>query len=170
MVRKLYERFHWPASAEYKWASMDALTRSIFAAEIRSLCDAHRDIELHAIVVKKEDVPAHIRADGNKLYNYMIKLALLKRMAQCRAVTLVPDPRAIKIKSGNSLHDYLQTELWFTESADTVLATCPSDSAMSKGVQFADVLTGIVQARFEDEATSNFQMISPRLILDRLYF
>lgn len=170
MVRKLYERFGWQAKDEHKWASMDAPTRTAFASEIKALCDANPDIFLHAIVVKKQNVLAHIRADGNKLYNYMIRLALLKRMAKHAVLTMVPDPRSIKVKSGNSLHDYLQTELWFTERANTNLLTCPADSAMSKGVQFADVLAGIVQARFEDNVAHDFQIISPRLTLNRLYF
>ncbi len=149
---------------------MSASTRSAFASEIRALCDGNPDIILHAIVVKKQNVLAHIRADGNKLYNYMIKLALLKRMAKHDVVTMVPDPRSIKVKSGNSLHDYLQMELWFTERVNTNLLTCPADSATSKGVQFADVLAGIVQARFEDNVAHDFQIISSKLNLNRLYF
>lgn len=149
---------------------MDASIRSSFAAAIRKLCDDHNDIVLHAIVVKKQNVLAHIRADGNKLYNYMIKLALLKRMAKHDLVTLVPDPRSIKVKSGNSLHDYLQTELWFTEKASTNLLTRPADSATSKSVQFADIVSGIVQARHEDNIAHDFQLIAPRLTLNRLYF
>lgn len=170
LIRKLYERFNWSPSEEHKWASMEPPVRTTFAQGIADFCDKHPDILLHAIVVKKQNVLGHIRADGNKLYNYMVKLALLKRMAKHDVVTMVPDPRSIKVKSGNSLHDYLQTELWFTEKATTNLLTQPADSAASKGVQFADILTGIVQARFEDNAAHNFQLISRRLILNRLYF
>lgn len=149
---------------------MDKDTRSAFAAEIKKLCEAHKDIILHAIVVKKQNVLAHIRVDGNKLYNYMIRLALLNRMARHDVVTMIPDPRSIKVKSGNSLHDYLQTELWFTAKSITNLLTRPADSAMSKGVQFADILAGIVQAHFEDNVSHDFQLISPYLVLNRLYF
>jgi hypothetical protein len=170
MVRKLYQQFGWPASEEHKWASMDAPVRAAFAAEVRKLSDANSDVSLHAIVVKKQNVLAHIRADGNKLYNYMIRLALLPRMAKCDVVTMIPDPRSIKVKSGNSLHDYLQTELWFTEKSSTNLITTPVDSAQCKGIQFADVLAGIVQAYFEDNNSREFQVIRPRLILNRLYF
>src|ERR1035441_5537034 len=81
------------------------------------------EIALHAIVVKKENVQAHIRTDSNKLYNYMIRLALLDKMAKHDVVTLVPDPRSIKVQSGNSLHDYLQMQLWFEKKATTKLIT-----------------------------------------------
>lgn len=149
---------------------MGASERSAFAAEIRKLCDANPDIFLHAIVVKKQNVLAHIRADGNKLYNYMIRLALLARLAKHDVVTMIPDPRSIKVKSGNSLHDYLQTELWFTAKSSTNLLTTPMNSATCKGIQLADVLAGMVQAHFEDNASRDFQMIQPRLILNRLFF
>jgi len=170
MIRELYEGFGWPPSEEHKWNSMKAAERSTCAAKIREFCNANPDIVMHAIVVKKQNVLAHIRADANKLYNYMIRLALLPRMAKHDVVTMIPDPRSIKVKSGNSLHDYLQTELWFTAKAITNLVTTPMDSAQCKGIQFADFVAGIVQAHFEDNATRDFQVISPRVILNRLYF
>ncbi len=140
------------------------------AVELRKLCDANSDIVIHAIVVKKQNVLAHIQRDSNKLYNYMVRLALLKRMAKYDVVTMIPDPRSIKVKSGNSLHDYLQTELWFTEKANTNLLTCPQDSAMCKGIQLADFLAGMVQGNFEDNASHDFRTIQPILNLNRLFF
>lgn len=149
---------------------MHSNERSECATELRKLCDANPDIFLHAIVVKKQNVLAHIRADSNKLYNYMIRLAFLGRMAKHDVVTMIPDPRSIKVKSGNSLHDYLQTELWFTEKANTNLLTQPQDSATCKGIQLADFLAGMVQAHFEDNASRDFATIQPRLSLTRLFF
>lgn len=170
LVRDLYKKFGWPVASERKWANMNPAERTFFARAARSMCDRHPFIALHAIVVKKQNVLPHIRADANKLYNYMIRLALLKRMAKHDVVTMVPDPRSIKVSSGDSLHDYLQTELWFTEHVNTNLITSPADSAKSKGVQFADMLAGLVQARFEDNASADFQIIQPKLMLNQLYF
>jgi hypothetical protein len=48
---------------------MDDMQRGECAKAIRKLCDANADIILHAIVVKKQNVLAHIREDANKLYN-----------------------------------------------------------------------------------------------------
>jgi hypothetical protein len=112
----------------------------------------------------------HIRKDGNKLYNYMIRISLLDRMAKHDVVTMVPDPRSIRVKSGNSLHDYLQTELWFTKKATTNLITSPADSKDSLGIRFADKLAGLVQSRFEDNESSHFQILYPRISLSRLFF
>lgn len=170
LVRDIYKRFGWSNSVEHKWNSMDSNERSACAAEIRKLCDANSGIFIHAIVVKKQNVLAHIQADSNKLYNYMVRLALVKRMAIHDVVTMIPDPRSIKVRSGNSLHDYLQTELWFTEKASTNLLTHPQDSATCKGIQLADYLAGMVQAHFEDNVSRDFTTIQPRLNLNRLFF
>lgn len=169
-MRNIYQTFGWSQSVEHKWNSLNSDERSVCAAEIRKLCDSNPDILIHAIVVKKQNVLAHIQADSNKLYNYMVRLALVKRMAKYDVVTMIPDPRSIKVKSGNSLHDYLQTELWFTEKANTNLLTEPHDSAACKGLQLADFLAGIVQGNFEDNASRDFHTIQPKLFLNRLFF
>jgi hypothetical protein len=170
VIRNIYDKFGWSHSIEHKWSSLRDDERAFCASELRKLCDANQDVFIHAIVVKKQNVLAHIRADGNKLYNYMIRLALLKRMAGHDVVTMIPDPRSIKVKSGNSLHDYLQTELWFTEKCNTNLLTCPMDSSQCKGIQLADFLAGMVQAHFEDNLSRDYRTIQSRLLLNRLFF
>jgi Protein of unknown function (DUF3800) len=170
IVRDLYDRFSWSTAIERKWVQMPANERTEFAREARRLCDQHADIHLHAIVVNKQKVEEHIRKDCNKLYNYMIRLALLGRMAAYEAVTLIPDPRSIKVKSGNSLPDYLQTELWFTQNVKTELNMQPVDSKNCLGIQFADMLAGVVQSKFEDGANNDFNIVWPKLKLNRLFF
>jgi hypothetical protein len=170
VVKDLYSKFKWPTKSERKWSMMNPNERLEFANHAREMCDKHPDIVLHAIVVKKKNVMPHIQQDPNKLYNYMIRLALLDRMAQFDVVTMVPDPRSIRVKSGNSLHDYLQTELWFEKKAATNLITVPADSATSLAVQFADMLAGTVQTHFEQNSAAGFQVIQPRLQLVRLFF
>ncbi len=170
VIRNLYNKFKWPTSVEMKWADMNPQQRAHFVHLARDLCARRPEIELHAIVVKKENVLEHIRKDGNKLYNYMIKLSLIDKMASCDVVTLVPDPRTIKVKSGNSLHDYLQTELWFTKKANTNLITWPLDSRTCLGLQFSDMVAGVVQARFERNENVLFQQLAPHLKIIRLFF
>lgn len=170
VIKQLHKNFGWSTTAEKKWSAMNATEKSAFATAARAMCEKHNDIHLHAIVVKKENVEQHIRKDGNKLYNYMIKLALLDSMCAYDLVTLVPDPRSIKVKSGNSLHDYLQTEIWFTKMAKTELITHPQESHTNAGIQFADMLAGLIQARFEDNMVPNFLTIAPKLNLNRLFF
>jgi len=166
----MYQKYKWKAGKERKFVQLSLNQRVEFATKAKALCDAHPDIHIHAIVVKKENVQAHIRADGNKLYNYMIKLALIKRMAAHDVVTMVPDPRSLKVESGNSLHDYLQTELWFEEKAVAKLISKPQDSSKSRGIQFADMISGIIQDRYEDNDAKAARVILPRIRLNLLFF
>jgi len=169
-IKQLYETFHWPVGAEKKWKEMSPSERTAFAKIAFRMCAKHSDIHLHAITVKKVNVALHIRNDENKLYNYMIRLSLLDCMANQDQVTFIPDPRTIKVESGNSLHDYLQTELWFTKNVKTVLSTTPLDSKSCKGIQFADMLAGLVQQRFEDKCFDHIRFCVRHLRMKRLFF
>lgn len=166
----MYEKYKWSPQKERKFVQLSPSQRIEFATEAWKLCERHPEITIHAIVVKKQNTQPHIRRDGNKLYNYMIKLALIKKMAKHDLVTLLPDQRSIKVKSGNSLEDYLQTELWFTEKAFTTLHCKPQDSSNSFGVQFADFASGVVQARYERNEPQAFQVLAPKLKLSLLFF
>ena len=130
LIRKLYKSFGWDPSVEKKWARMRPNERLGFARMASELVASNTtDVRCLSITVRKDNVMEHIRSDPNKLYNYMIGLSLLDEMAKHDNVFFVPDPRSIKIKSGNSLHDYLQTKLWFDKKATTQLVTSPADSA-----------------------------------------
>jgi Protein of unknown function (DUF3800) len=91
-------------------------------------------------------------------------------MATHDVVIMVPDPRAIKVQSGNSLHDYLQIELWFTKNMQTRLLTQPQDSRHCRGIQFTDMLCGLIQSHHEDGERANFKVLAPRVHVSRLYF
>ncbi len=170
VVRDLYTKFKWNTAKEKKWAEMSDSARTEFAESARILCDTHNDIHLHAITVRKENVMPHIRLDGNKLYNYMIRLSLLDRMAAHDTVTLCPDPRSIKVKSGNSMPDYLQTELWFTKKVKTRLFHNPRHSHQCEEIQFTDMLCGVVQSFHEDNEQDNLNRLGPRIHQCRLFF
>jgi hypothetical protein len=171
VVKNLYEKFNLsPKDCELKWGLMKPDQRKLFALEAHKMCNKHSNIYLKAIVVKKENVQEHIRNDGNKLYNYMIRIMLLDFMSKCDVVKFIPDPRSIKVKSGNSLHDYLQTELWFTKNSSTNLITEPCDSKRSLGLQFTDMLAGIVQSRFERNNRENFQLLQQKISIKHLFF
>lgn len=169
-IRGLHRARGWSRVKEKKWSGMTPTGRSAFAKAALAILNKHPDIYYHAIVVKKCNVQEHIRADPNKLYNYMVKLLLLDAMATHDRVTFMPDPRSIKVESGNSLHDYLQTELWFTKRVNTVLETTPLDSRHCPNLQFTDMLAGIVAARFEHDHTNYLDTLGSRIAVKKLYF
>jgi Protein of unknown function (DUF3800) len=169
-IKDLYSHFSWTHDEEKKWNEMNQTERQGFAKAVPALCAKHPDIHLRSITVRKVNVEAHIRNDPNKLYNYMIRLLLLECMAVEDHVTLVPDPRSIKVKSGNSLHDYLQTELWFTKKAKTILETRPQDSQFCMGIQFADMLAWLIQQRWETGFIENIGCCAANLKMKSLFF
>ena len=155
---------------EKKWSMMTVAERTEFANVAHAFCSAHDDIHLHSITVRKQNVQSHLQADGNKLYNYMIRLSLLARMRKHPEVLLIPDPRSIKVQSGNSLPDYLQTLLWFHLRCTTVLRMQPLESHKCLGIQFADMLCGAIQSAFEDNNYTYLSVVAPCLDHKRLYF
>ncbi len=171
LIKKLYRKFHWPTNVEKKWADMTVEERVFFAKKAHELQIKYPDdIKYLSITVKKEKVQPHIRTDANKLYNYMICLLLLDEMSKHESVTFVPDPRSIKVESGNSLHDYLQTQLWFDRKAPTKINTIPLDSVSSLNVQFSDMLSGIVQSHFEDGNSKPWTELRNNISFKTLFF
>jgi hypothetical protein len=170
VIKDLYQAFKWPVGVEKKWNELKANERAAFAQALVKMRTQHPDIHLHGITVKKENVERHIRTDENKLYNYMIKLCILDCMAMEDSVVFIPDPRSIKVESGNSLHDYLQTELWFTKKTKTILTTDPRNSKTCINLQFADMLAGLIQHRFEDKYFGHMKTCARHLKLKRLFF
>ncbi|MGH2639361.1 MAG: DUF3800 domain-containing protein, partial [Rhabdochlamydiaceae bacterium] len=149
---------------------MNDVERTAFAHASQALCTANPDIHLHAITVRKENVQMHIRADGNKLYNYMIRLSLLGRMRRHPEVLLIPDPRSIKVESGNSLPDYLQTLLWFHLRCETNLKMQPVESDKSLAIQFTDMLCGAIHFAFENNNYKYLNILGTCISHKCLYF
>ncbi len=170
MLRNLYKHRNWKPGSEKKWARMSPEARSDFARSAAKLVATAQDIELLAIVADKRNVQDHIRQDPNKLYNYMVRLLLLEQMAPHDRITFVPDPRSVKVASGNSLHDYLQTELWFGCGAATLLETVPRDSRHCLNLQFTDMLAGAVQANFEFGDARYWSHLQGHVRLKTVYF
>lgn len=170
VIKDLYKARKWSVAKEWKWSDMSDAARLDFSTRAAKLRAAHPDILFSAISVKKENVSPHIRQDSNKLYNYMIRLLLLDRMAEYEHVTLIPDPRSIKVQSGNSLHDYLQTELWFSKNVATILKSTPIDSANCLGLQFSDMLSGAIFRYHEDNDSSPWNILNPHTTSKRLFF
>jgi len=170
VIKDLYDKFGWNTGEEKKWSQMGTSERLEFAKLAKKIADKHADIHLRTITVKKQNVMQHIRADSNKLYNYMIGLFLLELMAEHDQVTMVPDPRSLKVQSGNSLHDYLQVDLWFDRNVKTKLFTLPQDSKHCRAIQFADMPAGLVLSHYEDGEATNYAVLSPRIRQKCLYF
>jgi hypothetical protein len=91
-------------------------------------------------------------------------------MEQCDQVLFVPDNRELKVVSGKSLNDYLLMELWFKRKTKTQVINQPRDSASDKGIQFADMLSGLVQQYYEDKNVELFKILQCFISCKKLYF
>jgi SHS2 domain-containing protein len=156
MIKKLYQKIKWPTDKEMKWSSMQPSHKHIFTNSCENFFSLHEDIRCLSITVYKPNVREHIRQDANKLYNYMVKLLLIEEIRNYHSVKFIPDPRSIKVSSGDSLCDYLQTELWFEEGVKTKIDSYPIESSSCKGLQFTDMMAGIIQQSYEDNKNEQF--------------
>jgi len=170
LIKYLYKDFGWNPKIEKKWSDMTDIEREWFANKACDMADNHTDIKFFAITVFKEKVTGHMRKDGNKLYNYMMKLSLIDEMCRYEKVCLIPDARSIKVGSGNSLHDYLSINLTYEQNVETELRTQFCDSACTHNLQFTDMLAGLVHHHYEDSHSKCWTLLRSRLVSKKLFF
>lgn len=168
-VKDLYRYGKWDIKREKKWVEMSNDARQTFAKNAVSLRKKNLEISYKAITVKKQNVNANFRRDSNKLYNYMIRLLLLDEMGKHPFVTLIPDPRSIKVQNGNSLHHYLEMML-YEQEAHTHLETVVRDSKDCLCLQFADMLAGVVGSRYEFQKLEPYMTLASNLQTKKLFF
>lgn len=166
----MYDKYQWNPKLEKKASSLSKHEKLDFCQKAKSLVRLHRDIELCAITVRKEGVQEHIRSDANKLYNYMIKLCILGKLAEHDGVRFVRDERSIKVQSGNSMADYIQTELWLGRGAKTRLHCSSENSEKNPNLQFVDFLANCIWRSYEFGDTEYRRCLRGDIHLSHLFF
>ena len=171
IVKKIYEKrgLHFK-DTEIKGSSLTIEEKEYIARMTADMMEKNPEFSLIGITVDKRNVAEHIRKDSNKLYNYMIQMALLKHVAQYDEVNLIRDNRTVKVASGNSLIDYLQTYMWFELKASTVLNDLPLDSKSTRKLIFIDWMNNIIWGRYEDENCNAYNILKPHLHERKLFF
>lgn len=170
IVRKIYTKTGTDPKTELKGSALNVETKKIFAEKVCKLVSTNPDIKLGAITVNKCKVQQHIREDANKLYNYMIKLAILDTVRNEPLVNLIRDNKTIKVKSGNSLIDYLQTTLWFEMNSKTKIVDIPSDSKKVQNLIFIDWMNNLIWGNYEDKNSEPYQILKSVLDSKKLFF
>jgi hypothetical protein len=169
-VKKLYSKRKKSAKSELKGSELKLAEKIYFANEVIKVLERNPEIEVLAITVRKENVQAHIREDPNKLYNYMISLVLLEKIKNRPVVNFIPDARSIKVKSANTLVDYLQTKLWFEFNSSTIIRNYPQESHKVVNLQFVDCISHIIWSRYEDNETRGFDILRRKVRPVPLFF
>ena len=163
IAKKIAQERGIPHGHELKGSELPKSSLLRFAQMAAKMVVDHPDIAICTITVKKENVQAHIQTDPNKLYNYMLNLSLPDYVKAHPEVVLSPDPRSIKVASGNSMVDYLQTQLWFEHNSCTHLVHSPLESHTSLAIQFVDVISHIAWSYHEDGQLDAYKVLAPHM-------
>ncbi len=170
VVRKIYEKTGTDPKTELKGSALSLETKCHFAELVRKTVSMNPDIQICSITVNKSKVKSHIRKDANKLYNYMIRLAVLPKVKGEPLVNLIRDNKTIKVKSGNSLIDYLQIEMWFEHNSATTIVDIPSDSKQVKNLIFIDWLNNLIWGKYENNNSQPYDILQNVLTSHKLFF
>lgn len=168
IIKNLYATHKWKGE---KKASKAKLHQKIgFCTDAVDILKNYTDIKIDTITVNKTRVQNHIRSDANKLYNYMSGLVVPDNVGDYKNVEFIPDKRTIKVKSGNSLADYLQIKLWFDYGYETVISDNPSESHSNYNLQFIDWIAHCVWLKFEDNIEAPASVLESHVKIRRLFF
>ncbi len=170
IVKKTYKFERRNTKIELKGKDLTKKGIEFFSYKIRYLLQNNKDIKIVTITVKKENVSFHIRQDPNKLYNYMINSALLDMIKDYPIVTLIPDPRSIKVESKNSMLDYLKIKLWFEKTSSTIIKEIFQESHKNLNLQFVDFIAYILWSRYELNYTNGYNILKSCIENKFLFF
>jgi len=170
IVKDFYSKRKRSPRNELKGADLTETEKGNFANKLVELLTENPEIKILSITVNKENVQNHIRQDPNKLYNYMINLILLDNIKDKSKISFIPDKRTIKVESGNSLVDYLQTQLWLVLNVQTTIQNYPQESHTCSNLQFTDWVSHIIGSRFENHKFEAFNILKDKIILKTLFF
>lgn len=170
VVSKVYTRLEACPKTEIKGSSLALADKEFVARQTLALLQKNPDIKIVYITVKKENVQQHIQSDTNLIYNYMMRLALLKEVDKYSVVNLIRDNRSVKIKSGNTLINYLQTELYFSHGSSSKLVDIPSDSKAVQNLVFIDWINNLIWSHYEDNNSSPYNILKANIYSNRLFF
>ncbi|MFA5182414.1 MAG: DUF3800 domain-containing protein [Syntrophales bacterium] len=170
IVKEIYSDRKQPTSVELKGKDLSKNEKDKFIAKTVNLLRLQSLIQISVITVTKQNVKDHIRSDANKLYNYMVNFAILDKIKSFSVVNFIPDPRTIKVASGNSLVDYLQTQLWFELNVSTTLIHSPMESKANLNLQFIDFISHIFWRRYEYNEYKYYRSIKPFVSEKHLFF
>lgn len=175
IVRAIYQRRKRPLKHELKSVDLNTADKALFLRLVHKLLLEHQDITIRCITVNKAKVSERFIKDPNVLYNYMVKLLLLKIICQSEYVDFMPDRRSERINAKWNMGEYLNQMIHEASLEHHIInKSCvmtPMDSAKCLELQFIDFFAGLVWARYEffDDKMGQF-MANNRLTNYKLFF
>ena len=169
-VQRIYDKYNINPTSEKKGMKFSSHQRRVVAREIVKMMTANPDFRMGAITVAKEKVWPHVRTDGNKLYDYMIRQSVLDQICKYPHTKLIRDERTIKAQSDRSCIDYLQISLWFDYKVNSLIQDFPSPSHKHEGLILADWITNFVWSNYENGEKAAFTILAPKMKIQTLFF
>ena len=167
IIRDFYVKYKW--QSEQKAASSSSFVKREFCNKTVQMLSNIPKIKIEIITVKKENVMAHIRQDPNKLYNYMSSLVFKSFMDEDE-ILFIPDERSVKVQSGNSLPEYIQTKAWFEYNSKCRIIHNPGRSHKEYNLQFIDWIAHCVWKKYEDGDSTFYDIFKNNIKNHELYF
>lgn len=168
-VRRTKQSLRLPASVELKGNRLAWAQRRRVLEAVASV-----DLSVHAIVVNRDGVRPHLRANPNVLYNYALQFPLVEHIKDeaLNEVHLVIDQRTQKIVGGGwELDHYLRVKLIAEEGLDLTLKCHHLSSRNALGVQAADVVANAIWRKHERGQAWGYNVIAAKIRDQRrLYF
>lgn len=173
-IKKLKIEFGFKAKDEMKWFDLNEDQRLIFAQKANKLLNTHDGLKCYAIILAKRGVNPNVRNEKQFLYNYLIKESLISKIVTYPKVTLIPDPQGIAPNSGSPLHQYIQHAAFehaiLNGETTTNVGFKQSDSKAETGIQFADLLSGVIQQHYEGINSNYLEELKQHIEIKELYF
>ena len=170
LVKEFYQKFNFPKNTEVKASMLKSEHKNYICNKTVDLIKKYPDFKLGTITVKKESVAQHVRNDGNSLYNFMIGDSIIPHIKDHHSAKLTRDNRTIKMASGLSCRDYIQTIIWFHRNKETHFNDNPTHSHLDDGLIYIDWITNIIWTKYEDGYLDWANIIAPYIEDRRLYF
>ena len=100
----------------------------------------------------------------------MMAISILDKIKTSPQVNLIRDERSIKVASGNSCIDYMQTKMWFDHSSPTKLVDTPTASHKNLNLILIDWVANFVWSHYEVKKSAAYLKLSAKLSNQTLYF
>lgn len=175
IIRSIYQKRKRPLKNELKSVDLNTADKKLFLQLTHKLLADHNDIQLLSITVNKAQVSPRLKNDPNVLYNYMVKLLLLKTICQFEYVDFMPDRRSERLNAKWNMGEYLNQMIQELSVEQPIInKSCqvtPMDSAKSLALQFIDFYAGLIWAKYEfnDDRMDDF-LNQNKLINHKLFF
>lgn len=175
IVRALYAKRKRPLKNELKSVDLNSADKDLFLKLTSKLLSEHPDIQIRSITVSKSHVSSRFKQDPNVLYNYMIKLLLLKKICQSKLVDFMPDRRSERVNTKWNMGEYLNQMIQEASIEHDIKNQCcnvtPMDSSKSLELQFIDFYAGLIWSMYEyNDKRMRYFMCDNRLTNYTLFF